>query len=35
MAQFDVFVNPVVATRRSYPFVVALQSDFGDSLRIR
>jgi len=29
MAQFDVFVNPVVEARRSYPFVVALQSDYA------
>ena len=27
MAQFDVFVNSIAATRRAYPFVVALQSD--------
>ena len=27
MAQFDVLVNPVGATRRAYPFVVMLQSD--------
>jgi toxin CcdB len=33
MAQFDVFVNPVAATRRSYPFVVALQSDFAQLAR--
>jgi toxin CcdB len=31
MAQFDVFVNPVVGARRAYPFVVALQSDFAQS----
>jgi toxin CcdB len=29
MAQFDVFVNPVAAIRRAYPFVVVLQSDFA------
>jgi toxin CcdB len=29
MAQFDVFVNSIAATRRAYPFVVALQSDFA------
>jgi toxin CcdB len=28
MAQFDVFANPVQNARRSYPFVVAMQSDF-------
>jgi toxin CcdB len=28
MAQFDVFVNPIQNARRSYPFVVAMQSDF-------
>jgi toxin CcdB len=33
MAQFDVFVNPVAATRRSYPFVVTLQSDFAQLAR--
>jgi toxin CcdB len=27
MAQFDVFVNPIQNARRSYPFVVAMQSD--------
>jgi toxin CcdB len=27
MAQFDVFVNPLASARRSYPFVVAMQSD--------
>jgi toxin CcdB len=29
MAQFDVFANPIAASRRSYPFVVALQSDLA------
>lgn len=28
MAQFDVFLNPFENARRSYPFVVAMQSDF-------
>jgi toxin CcdB len=28
MAQFDVYVNPITAARRAYPFVVALQADF-------
>jgi toxin CcdB len=28
MAQFDVFVNPLAAVRRAYPFVVAMQSEF-------
>jgi toxin CcdB len=27
LTQFDVFVNPVAAVRRAYPFVVAVQSD--------
>jgi toxin CcdB len=27
MAQFDVFVNSIAATRQAYPFVVVLQSD--------
>jgi hypothetical protein len=26
--QFDVFVNPIAAARRYYPFVVVLHSDF-------
>jgi toxin CcdB len=29
MAQFDVFVNPILAARRAYPFVVAMQSDIA------
>ena len=33
MAQFDVFVNPVAAARRAYPFVVVLQSDFAQRAR--
>jgi toxin CcdB len=33
MAQFDVFVNPIAAARRAYPFVVAMQSDFAQSAR--
>jgi len=33
MAQFDVFVNPVVGARRAYPFVIALQSDFAQNER--
>jgi toxin CcdB len=33
MAQFDVFVNSIAATRRAYPFVVALQSDFAQDAR--
>jgi toxin CcdB len=31
--QFDVFVNPIAAARRHYPFVVVLQSDFVDGAR--
>jgi toxin CcdB len=31
--QFDVFVNPIVAARRAYPYVVALQSDFAQGAR--
>jgi toxin CcdB len=30
MAQFDVYVNPIVAARRAYPFVVAMQSDIAN-----
>jgi toxin CcdB len=33
MAQFDVFVNSIAATRRAYPFVVILQSDFAQDGR--
>ncbi len=33
MAQFDVYVNSIAATRRAYPFVVALQSDFAQDAR--
>jgi len=33
MAQFDVFVNSIAATRRAYPFIVALQSDFAQDSR--
>jgi toxin CcdB len=31
--QFDVFVNPIAAARRAYPFVVVLQSDFAQGAR--
>ena len=31
--QFDVFVNPIAAAHRHYPFVVVLQSDFVDGAR--
>ena len=31
MAQFDVFANAIAATRRAYPFLVALQSDLAQS----
>jgi hypothetical protein len=33
--QFDVFVNPITAARRAYPFVVVLQSDFAATTRDR
>jgi toxin CcdB len=33
MAQFDVFVNPIAAARRAYPFVVILQSDIARDAR--
>jgi toxin CcdB len=29
MSQFDVFVNPIPETRRTYPLVVVLQSDIA------
>ena len=29
MAQFDVFANPIIAARRAYPYVIAMQSDFS------
>jgi CcdB protein len=31
--QFDVFVNPIVAARGAYPYVVVLQSDFAQGAR--
>jgi toxin CcdB len=31
MAQFDVFANAMAATRRAYPFLVALQSNVAQS----
>lgn len=31
--QFDVFVNPIGAARRAFPFVAALQSDLADTGR--
>ena len=30
MAQFDVYVNPIPAARRAYPFVVAMQSEIAN-----
>jgi toxin CcdB len=33
MAQFDVFANPIVRARRTYPFVVTLQSDVAHTAR--
>jgi toxin CcdB len=33
MAQFDVFVNSIATTRRAYPFVVSLQSNFAQNAR--
>ena len=33
MAQFDVFVNPILGARRAYPYVVILQSDFASGAR--
>jgi toxin CcdB len=33
MAQFDVFVNPIAATRRVYPFVIAMQAAFAENAR--
>jgi toxin CcdB len=33
MTQFDVFANPIATTRRAYPFVVCLQSDFAQNSR--
>ncbi len=31
MAQFDVFVNPILAARTAFPFVVAMQSDYANT----
>jgi toxin CcdB len=33
MAQFDVFVNSIATTRRAYPLVVSLQSNFAQNAR--
>jgi len=33
MTQFDVFVNPIAAMRKAYPFVVVLQSDLARDAR--
>src|ERR1700730_863332 len=33
MTQFDVFVNPIAAMRRAYPYVVVLQSDLARDAR--
>jgi toxin CcdB len=33
MAQFDVFVNTIAATRRTYPLLVALQSNLVQGAR--
>jgi toxin CcdB len=35
MTQFDVFANPIAATRSAYPFLVILQSDFAPHARER
>jgi toxin CcdB len=35
MSQFDVFVNPIGAARRAYPFVAVLQADLADTGRER
>jgi toxin CcdB len=35
MAQFDVFVNPIVEARRAYPYVAVLQSDLAETGRER
>src|SRR5258708_34580827 len=35
VVQFDVFVNPIAAAGRHYPFVVVLQWDFVDGARER
>jgi toxin CcdB len=35
MAQFDVFANPVVRSRRAYPYVVVLQADVAQLGRDR
>jgi toxin CcdB len=33
MAQFDVFVNPILQARRAYPYVAVLQSDLAETGR--
>lgn len=35
MAQFDVFVNPILQARRAYPYVAVWQSDLADTGRDR
>jgi toxin CcdB len=31
VAQFDVFVNPIVRARRTYPYVAILQADLAET----
>jgi toxin CcdB len=31
MAQFEVYVNPIVRARRAYPYVAILQSDLAET----
>jgi toxin CcdB len=31
MMQFDVYINPISAARRAYPFVVAMQSEIANN----
>ena len=35
MAQFDVFINPILRARRAYPYVAVLQSDLANTGRER
>lgn len=35
MAQFDVFVNPGLATRKHFPYIVDIQSPYLDDLATR
>ena len=35
MAQFDVYINPSKATRKQYPYILDIQSEYLDKLATR